>query len=674
MLFPTKLPAEFPELTFSADRVEFQGGEVYSVKGLLGPGGQLDVEAGALSMVSRPEEIRKLNLHCSLLKDGEGSWCPEGGWSLELGGLHMDQPFSTIRGTIGKATLIDGNVRLSGHIGTAGLEAVVSLENNDDGWLIEFEWTDQRLDSLKNLQAAPTQFQWLTRGESAGQMQLRIPVSGVAAVHYQLELNEISFDSPEGRFAGESLQIESSGAVTLGSMVSARVKGRINSGEMLVDDFYRNFSGTPLSFEAQPVLKNSALEISGIAVTDNSALWLEGGAALDLTAAENGLTFHISRLDLSFPGAYKRYIEPVVAVWTLNGLDMAGQISWSGDWTRGRFESGELLLTDLTVVDGQRGRFAVTGLDGSLRPGDHDFDSRLNWRGLLLGRVNLGEGEINLESKPGRVAIEQPLELEVLGGQLTFHELAVDLPGSMATVEQDLDFQLRADLRGLNIEQLTDAMDWPTFSGDISGEIPAVSLNDGVLSVDGEILLEVFDGRISVSDLSVERPFGVLPSLAATADIYNLDLEQLTRTFSFGQISGRMDGYVRDLRMLDWKPVAFDAWFGTPERQGKSNDISRNAVNRLTTLGGGSATAALTGPIMKLFNNFSYRRLGLGCHLHDNICDLRGISEDDASVLIMEGAGLPKIMIRAFNRSLDWQQLLAGLVAVSGDEQIKVGD
>jgi hypothetical protein len=195
-----------------------------------------------------------------------------------------------------------------------------------------------------------------------------------------------------------------------------------------------------------------------------------------------------------------------------------------------------------------------------------------------------------------------------------------------------------------------------------------------VLSVDGEIQFDVFDGSIALSDLRVERPFGVLPSLAANIEIHDLDLGQVTHTFSFGQIGGRLDGYVHDLRMLDWKPVAFDAWLGTPERQDKSNDISRQAVNHLTTIGGGSATTALTGPIMKMFNNFSYRRLGLGCRLQNNVCDLRGISEDETSVLIMEGAGIPKIMIKAFNRSLDFPQLVTGLTAVSGDEKIRIGD
>jgi hypothetical protein len=115
----------------------------------------------------------------------------------------------------------------------------------------------------------------------------------------------------------------------------------------------------------------------------------------------------------------------------------------------------------------------------------------------------------------------------------------------------------------------------------------------------------------------VERPFGVLPSLAADLDVENLDLQQVTNTFSFGQISGRMSGFVHDLRMLDWEPVAFDAWFGTPEEVKGSNKISRRAVNQLTTIGGGSSTAALTGPLLKLFSSFSYRRLGLlGCKLH----------------------------------------------------------
>jgi hypothetical protein len=223
---------------------------------------------------------------------------------------------------------------------------------------------------------------------------------------------------------------------------------------------------------------------------------------------------------------------------------------------------------------------------------------------------------------------------------------------------------------------LTTALDWPSFEGRISGRVPGVRLDQGVLAVDGEIDFSVFDGHVRLNDLRVERLFGVLPSLAGNLEVENLDLGQLTRTFSFGQVSGRIDGYVHDLRMLDWKPVEFDAWLGSSTAQKGTHDISRNAVDTLTNIGGGGATTALSGPFLRMFNNFSYRRLGLGCRLKNYVCNLRGLDEGDGAsgVLIMEGAGLPKVMIRAFNRSLDWPQMLANLSAASAGENIRIGD
>jgi hypothetical protein len=77
---------------------------------------------------------------------------------------------------------------------------------------------------------------------------------------------------------------------------------------------------------------------------------------------------------------------------------------------------------------------------------------------------------------------------------------------------------------------------------------------------------------------------------------------------------------------------------------------------------------------MKMFSNFSYKRLGLGCKLQNYTCEVRGLDDDESSVLIMEGAGVPKIMIRAFNRQMDWPSLVSGLTAASEGESIRVGN
>jgi len=665
--------AAFPDVSFKASRIEFQSSVLDSVHGRWTGDGHLEISANLLSVAILDKTVRALELECPVLIT-ENLWCKDGHWRLELSNLHSDRSFSQVLGTITGVSISPDTVGLSGKLRTDGLKADLLLLSGEDGVRTEVGWQGQSLTALQGLSLAPEELMWISRGNSQGSLVVTWSDAGEAEIQYSLELDDLSFDSPEGQMAGESLQLESRGTVYVGATTSASVHGRIISGELLLGDFYRSFSDAPLDFAAQPTLIETILSINEIDASDHSALKLEGSAQLDLDDPENTLVFRINRLDLNFPGAYKRYFETIAGVWTLDGLDLAGSVTWSGDWIDGAFQSGEFKLSDLTVVDNKRHRFAVTGLDATMRPGDHDFESRLSWRGLLLGPINLGAGDITLDSEPGTFALSKPLELHFLGGRNTFYELGLVFPEQIAGAGEDLDIKLRAELTGMDMEQLTTALDWPVFSGDLNGVIPGVKLDKGVFSVDGEIIIEVFDGRISVSDLNIERLFGVLPSLAANVDVYDLDLEQLTRTFSFGQISGRLDGYIHDLRLLDWRPVAFDAWFGTPERQAKSTGISRQAVNHLTTIGGGGATAALTGPIMKMFNNFSYRRLGLGCRLQNNVCDVRGISEDDVSVLIMEGAGLPKIMIRAFNRSLDWPQLLAGLTAASGDESIRVGD
>jgi hypothetical protein len=611
LLFQSAAMASYPEIRFSAESIEHDNFTIHQVQALLNPEGEFQLAAARISMNGMAHEIKGFSV-AGVMQHGQYS--------------------------------------------------------------VDLKFERQELEIFKGLDGLPPELDWLSRGYIDAELKFRQPPDSPSDITVQMGIGNIGFDSPDGRFAAEALSMDVEVSALLSTWSKPDISGAFRSGELLIDDFYRDFSDGAMEFALQPQWQNGKMDIRSIRLTDNHSLNVEGRLVLDSRPDSNSWKVEISQLELEFPGAYERYIEPVAAAWTLNGLAVTGRLAWSGQWSAGQFSSGDLGITDLSIVDTQRQRFAVTGLDARMRPGDHAFDSRLAWRGLLLGRINLGQGEVALESEPGKFAIVQPLVLEVLGGRLNLQELKVILPGGSGEAAGEPDIQLRAGLEEMDMEQLTAAFGWPSFSGKISGQIPGVKFEDGVLEVEGEILVNVFDGLLTLEDLRIERPFGVLPSLAANVEVENLDLELLTSTFSFGRISGRIDGYVRDLRMLDWKPVAFDAWLGTPENQRGSKGISRQAVNHLTTLGGGSATTALTSPIMRLFNNFSYKRLGLGCRMQNNICEVRGVSEDNVSVLIMEGAGVPKITIKVFNRSVDWPQLLAQLVAASEGESIRIGD
>lgn len=574
-------------------------------------------------------------------------------------------------GVLGGFEVKDDGLEANGLLRYEGLETDWYLSTGEDRLSACLVTVAQPLSRLAGQSGVPEQAAWLKSGEVDTCIRYGANSAGDARLSVDVSLSAVSFDSPDGLYAGEGLAMDLFLETDLPEWDTARLTGELTAGAILLGNFYADFANAPLRFEANPVLKGG--ELSGVMLT------VSDGGAVDIDArlvglAEQAWRLEIDKLNLEFPGAYKRYLEPIAAMWTLDGLEVTGGLSWEGAWQPGALRSGNLDIRDLSVVDTAQGRFALTGLETRLRPGDYAFDSTLAWRGLLLGRVNLGGGVAHLDAQPGAFALLEPLELDVLGGRLRLERLGYVLPGSPAARAGQPRMELQAGLSGIDMGQLTDAFDWPRFTGSLDGEVPRVSLDDGVLSVDGEIRVDVFGGTVTIRDLETERPFGVLPSLAASVEMYNLDLEQLTETFEFGRIGGRVDGYLEGLRLLDWSPVAFDGWLGTPERRSGTSAISRQAVNHLTSIGGGGSASALTGPLLRMFNNFSYRRLGLGCRLQNNLCYITGISEDGESVLLLEGAGIPKITVRAFNRRVDWPQMVANLVAISEGEDIRIGD
>lgn len=653
--------AALPPLSFAADRVEIAGSRFEGLQLELGGDGRI---------LAKFESMQ-----------GSGEAYIGGGVQL--------------RGQLRSVEATGDRTRVAATVEALGLAGELELEREGDSFSARWQGRDLPLEALAKLPGLPAPAGWVSAGRFDAEVSLRLPTDHPASLGLSLRARDTVFDSPDGLYAGQGLRLELQ--ADWGDLEASQVaiSGALGPGELLLGDFYRDFAGNPLQYSATVSWDDHQVRAETLQLGDDGALTFAGRASLALeappgsaletepeaggerpreaTSGADAWTLEADRLELAFPEAYRRYVEPAAAAMTLDGLEVTGRVVWSGEWQDGALVRGDLRLRDLSVVDRKRERFAVTGLEAQWRPGDYEFTSRLAWRGLLLGPINLGAGEAFLDAEPGTVALLHPLVLEVLGGRVDLAVLRITLPGGRADGAGEPDVALRMEIDGIDMRQLTSVLGWPEFTGSLSGDIPGVSLDDGVLAIDGQVRLDVFGGHVLLQRLGVERLFGVLPSLSADVLVENLDLEQLTSTFSFGQIAGRLDGYVHDLRMLDWRPVGFDAWLGTPATQSGSRDISRQAVNRLTTIGGGSATTALASPFMRMFSSFSYRRLGLGCRLQNNICELRGLSEDDSSVLILEGAGVPKITIRAFNRSVDWPQMVSNLLAISAENPVRVG-
>ena len=219
-------------------------------------------------------------------------------------------------------------------------------------------------------------------------------------------------------------------------------------------------------------------------------------------------------------------------------------------------------------------------------------------------------------------------------------------------------------LTPVSLQRLSRALGWPELAGKVSGVIPEVSYREGRLQVAGNLLVRAFGGDIVIRRLRVQDLFGIFPILNADLEFKDLDLEILTRTFSFGRITGRLEGVVQALQLEDWTPVAFNARFATPEDDDSRHRISQQAVDNISNLGGAGVSGALSRGFLRFFDDFGYKRLGISCRLQNGVCEMGGVSPAQNGYYLVEGGGIPRISIIGFNRRTDWQLLLDQLRAI----------
>ena len=216
----------------------------------------------------------------------------------------------------------------------------------------------------------------------------------------------------------------------------------------------------------------------------------------------------------------------------------------------------------------------------------------------------------------------------------------------------------------VDMAELSAALGWPAFTGSLSGSLPELRFSDGALVLGSPLVTEVFDGEVVVDHLVLEEPLGVSPILRADVRVNDISLEALTRVFSFGRVTGRLEGSVDGLVLADWQPIAFDAWLRTPEGDDSEHLISQRAVDNLASIGG--AGGAISAGFLRLFSEFSYDRVGLSCRLRAGLCEMGGIAPADPGYYIVVGGGLPRIDVVGYNERVDWSVLVERLIRATG--------
>jgi len=533
--------------------------------------------------------------------------------------------------------------------------------------------------NLDTLELGPARARWQSRDgcfelidplritTGRGRLELRDtrfdPFSDGERVRSGFALADFAYDSADGTIAiaglvaGGTFRLDEAGDAP-----RLRARARLDGGEVLHGTTYVRLPPARIDARIDATFMRDRWHIAQFHWNDPDALEVSAQAELlrgERIAVES-VQLDVARLDLA--AALPRYAASTLAAAGWPELAGSGRLGGAIRVDASGLRAFSLAADGVSVVDGA-GRIALDGLDGSIEwdAAAARAPTSIGWDRLELLHVPFGAARLQLAASAGGLRLAQPLAIDVFGGQLRL-ERFIAQPRSARGERYAGSFALV----GLQMEQVSRAFGWPRFPGNLSGGVPQVEFVDDRIDFRGGLDLYVFDGHLGVSGLSLERPFGVAPALRADVHFQRMDLEQLTRAFSFGGMTGRLSGSISGLRLLDWSPVAFDAWLRTDG----GGRMSYKAVDDLTRLGGGGLGAGLQAAALKVFDTFGYRRLGLRCRLADEVCLMAGIEpappdtgDSPASgYTIVEGSGMPRLMIVGHHRRVDWPTLVRRLV------------
>ena len=478
--------------------------------------------------------------------------------------------------------------------------------------------------------------------------------------HADFTLRDLGYDSADGTIAAAG--VEAKGTLRLAGTMNApeiALTAAFEHGELLYGPFYVKLPAAPVHAALDAALGGGRWRVAKIEWNDPGVLEIAGSADVATSGVLSAIDLDVQRAALA--PALDRYARSWLASKGYPAFAASGEISGALAYGADGLRQLRLEARNVDLDDGA-GRFRIAGLDGGIDWGDGESapGTTLGWNAIELFRIPLDAARLSLATRDDAIALAAPASIGVLGGALKLEKLSYE-PRSPRGERYAGSFAIA----GIDMARLCTALGWPRFGGNFSGGIPEIELAGDTIALHGGLDLWVFDGHLGVSGLTLERPFGVAPSLHADIHFESFDLEQLTSAFSFGGMSGRLDGTIEGLRLVDWSPVAFDAAL----RADGGGRMSYKAVDDLTALGGGGGlSSSLQTMALKIFDTFGYRRLGIRCKLAAEVCAMGGIEPAGAadsaadSYTIVEGSGLPRIDIIGHRRRVAWPTLVERLI------------
>ena len=415
---------------------------------------------------------------------------------------------------------------------------------------------------------------------------------------------------------------------------------------------------------------NTVLEITPQALNiDLAYLLLEQTARFTLSGlhyrfAQNQPDHYYFQVQISdLQRLQQRYGHHLLSGTDYENLQLSGQLNLVTG-LKNNHRHLDLQLHHLTVQLADLLRIQQLDADINWRESPHyQNQSHIQWQQLRYQDLPIGASGFSFIARADQIQATTAINLPVFDSAIQIKNARINNLFTQPLIRFD------TMLQDMPLQPVCHHFGWPQMRGNISAAIPDTRYQTGQLEFGGNILVQVFDGLITIDHLSLYQPLSNHSRLFANIDLQRLSLAPLTQTFGFGKINGRVSGYIKNLDMLNFSPQTFDFFVYSSKNDDIPHTISQKAVDNLSSMNG--VSGLLSRGFLQVFENFSYDKLGIGCHLQNGQCRMRGVSpvaDKPGAYYLVKGGGIPRIDIIGYEPVVDWQTLLSRLQAVRGQE------
>jgi hypothetical protein len=625
---------------------------------------KLTLNIDKLSLPKPFDDLNLLNVHCSSFTwRNKELLCTQGHaamhsklWQSSAAdfSFHIGEQHSSL--TLTGLQLADGKIS-------------IAAEERGNQWRIQLNARTMNAEAIQKLLRIPALF-----AVKDGRIDFKLNASGCHALIETFTLNTVlhgfTGQNKDGQFAAEALSLNTKlEAQNYKGLWQWKSHTQINGGALYIDPLYLEAKGQAITLDAQGNWsggKKRAI-ITYASYQHAPALELSGNGIADYDKGVKLETADLSLHSDDLQELSALYLKPFFEQTALADLTIAGTLNADFSVVHNSLAALTATVNKIAVKDA-KGRINLDDGAGTVNwSNDENFNqpSDFSWRQLQFYAMPIGPSRLSFLSRANSIKLLDKTRLPFLGGFIAINQF-----GWEAKKQQEPDIYFEGSLNDVSLELWSKALDWTPLSGTISGNIPRIEYSNKTLRLGGELIIKVFDGDIKITKLASSGLFTDFPKLYSNLEINNLDLAQLTGKFKFGGISGRLSGFVRQLYMENWHPVSFYAWLGTPEGDDSSHRISQKAVKNIASIGGGGASDILSKSFLSFFETFGYDKLGLGCYLHNGVCQLMGVKATDQGYAIITGGGLPRIDVIGYNPRLDWNVLMERLKRITASNEV----